>query len=288
MKPPKIVVIVGQTASGKSDVAMNLAQKHNGEIICLDSRTVYKGMDIGTSKPSKIDQADIRHHLLDVVSPDEQFSVADAKRLCNQTIKDISDRGKIPFLVGGTGLYINSIVYDFQLGNKRQPLLRDKLEKLPIEDLQRQARELQITEKDVNFQNKRHLARSIERGGVIKSDTKLRKNCLMIGLDVDQDDLKSRIKDRINKMINDGLEKEVRTLEKKYGFDAAGMNSIGYKEWKEYFAGEQSIEDLKQKLYKNTWQYARRQKTWFKRDKNIHRTTSVNDASRVVEQFLIQ
>lgn len=233
-----LVVIVGQTASGKTALALELAQKYNGEIICADSRTIYKEMDIGTAKPSVQEQSLIKHYLLDVVSPDKRFNANNFKRLASKAVKEIDSRGKVPFLVGGTGLYISSLVYDF------------------------------------NFNG--------------ESDNSLRDNCLIIGLQLDADELKNRIKKRVDLMIEQGLEEEVRTLANKYGFDAPGMNGICYRQWREYLAGEQSLDELRQKLYTVTWQYARRQKTWFKRDNNIHWITSVDEATRLVQQFLIQ
>lgn len=237
MAPP-LVVILGQTASGKSKMAIELAKQYDGEIICADSRTIYKNMDIGTAKPSKKEQAEIRHHLLDVVNPSERFNASQFKDLANNAIKGIASRNKVPFMVGGTGLYISSVIYDFGFKNE--------------------------------------------------TDSELRDNCLLVGIKLEKDELKARIKARVNEMVEAGLEDEVRSLAMKYGFDAPGINAICYKEWQPYFAGEQSIEELKQKLYTNNWQYAKRQKTWFKRDYNIHWITSVEEASVLVQQFLIQ
>jgi len=283
-----LIAVVGQTASGKSALAVDLAVQFNGEIICADSRTIYKDMDIGTSKPDLNPQKKVSHHLLDIVSPDEEFTAADMKIRADRSIKDIQMTNRVPFLVGGTGLYINSIIYDFRFGPKKDEKTREKLESMTDTQLTNQAENLGITQKDINFLNRRHLVRAIERGGVIKDESKLRQNCIVIGLEVDSETLKKRIAERIDQMIDLGLEDEVKILAGKYGFDAPGMNAIGYKEWRAYFESEQSIDDIKQNMYKNTWQYARRQKTWFKRDNNINWITSVDDAVRLVEQFLIQ
>ncbi|HEX5797586.1 MAG TPA: tRNA (adenosine(37)-N6)-dimethylallyltransferase MiaA, partial [Candidatus Saccharimonadales bacterium] len=285
MKKTPLVVVVGATASGKSEMVLELAEKFNGEIICADSRTIYKGMDIGTAKPSSEDRLKIKHHLLDIVAPDEEFNAAEFKRLANRTIEEIKGRGKIPFLAGGTGLYISGVVYDYGFGDKKDPLIRTRLEKETTEDLKKKAKKLALTEDDINFKNRRHLIRAIERGGIIKGDDKLRDNCLILGIDIGQDELKSRIRKRIDRMIKSGLEKEVRKLVSMYSFNAAGMDAICYKEWQSYFAGEQSLAELKEEMYKNTWQYARRQKTWFRRDKNIRWATSSDEASVLVYQF---
>lgn len=238
MAAPKLIVIAGQTASGKSAMAIELAKKFNGEVICADSRTVYRYMDIGTAKPNKDERTQIKHHLLDLIEPDKRFNASSFKRLASEAIKDIASRGKIPFMAGGTGLYISSVVYDYDF----------------------------------------------ESDG----DNSLRENCLMLGIKPEKDELRRRIKDRVDKMIDSGMENEVRNLVAQYGFDAPGMNAICYKEWRPVFAGEQTIYDLKQKLYTNNWQYAKRQNTWFKRDKNIRWVTSVEQASVLAQQFLIQ
>lgn len=282
-----LIVIVGQTASGKTALALELAKRFNGEIIAADSRTVYRKMDIGTAKPTKKEQELIKHHLLDVVNPNEDFNAAEFKLLANQAISEIYLRGKIPILVGGTGLYIDTLIYDFKLG-KVDKELRLKLETMTDSELAAKAKKLGIKEGDINFKNRRHLIRAVERGGAEKTDTKLRDNCLVLGVDVPGEELHQRIKNRINEMLASGLENEVRVLTKELSFDSPGLNTICYKEWQPYFRGEQSLEEVRQNLYKNTWQYARRQKTWFKRNQNIEWITSVNEAVRLVQQFLIQ
>ena len=287
MAASPLIVIVGQTASGKSAMAIELARKYDGEIICADSRTVYIGMDIGTAKPSADEQKQVRHHMLDTTRPDKEFSANDMKLAAERAIEDIVSRDKVPFLVGGTGLYINAVVYDLKFGF-RDDALRSRLENLSPAELQSEAEKLRISKEDINFQNKRHLVRAIERGGMIKGDDKLRDNCLMIGVQLEPEVLKKRIAQRLKGMIKAGLEAEVRDLADRYGFDAPGMNAICYKEWRGYFAGEQSLKETEQNLYNDTWQYARRQKTWFKRDNNIHWTTSVDEASVLAQQFLIQ
>lgn len=284
----KTLVIVGQTASGKSELAIKLAKKFNGEIICADSRTIYQGMDIGTAKPTEGNQTEVKHHLLDVVEPSEEFSAAEFKQLALQKIKNISGRGKLPLLVGGTGLYINGVVYDYGFGSKKDIKRRHDLEQLSDERLYDLAKSLGIGENEVNFKNRRHLIRAVERGGVIKEDSKLQPGYVLIGIKISPDELKNRIKARLDDMLSAGLKEEVQGLADRYGFDAPGMNAICYREWRGYLDGEQAIEQVKQNLYKHTWQYAKRQKTWFKRDKNIQWITSVEEASVLVQQFLIQ
>lgn len=256
MESNKLIVIVGTTASGKSAAAMQIAQEHDGEIICADSRTVYKGMDIGTAKPSGEDRATVPHHLLDVVEPNQPFTAAQFQKLANAAIADIQKRGKLPVMVGGTGLYIDSVIYSYSF-KPTNPELRDE-------------------------QNPRHLKASDQP----PQKQTLRPNTLVLGLDCPTDVLKERIKARVDQMIEQGLEAEVEGLVTKYGWEAEAMKGIGYREWQAYFAGPRNPEDLiktKELISKNTWQYARRQRTWFKRNQNIHWQLANEQASATIE-----
>lgn len=283
-----LVVIAGQTASGKSDLAMELAGKYNGEIICADSRTIYKGMDIGTAKPTAADRRLIKHYVLDVITPDQTYSASDFKTAAVNAINDIHTKGKLPIMVGGTGLYINSLVYDYDFGSPPDYEYRQKLQKLSLPALQKMANKLGINREQIDFMNSRHLARAVENKGVVRTKKQLRKNTLLLGIHAKKEDLKQRIRLRNEEMIKMGLEQEVRDLTEKYGWQAPGLNAIAYKEWKGYLAGEQDIKTVKENMFKDNWQYARRQKIWFKRDANIYWSTSREDLIRQVDQFLIQ
>ncbi len=283
-----LIVIVGQTAAGKSDLAIEIAKKHDGEIICADSRTVYKGMNIGTAKPDADDIKTVRHHLLDVIEPDKAYSAGDFKEDAIKVLDEICSRGKLPIIVGGTGLYINSLVYDFDFGRVPDKKYRTKLENLDMNVLQQKVRELGLDERRVNLKNRRHLIRIIENGGIVRSKKPLRKNALLLGIKTDKDELQKRIRARIDNMIAAGLEEEVRALADKYGWSAPGLNAIAYKEWENYFSGRYNLNQVKENMFKNNWQYARRQKIWFKKDSNIHWAASVKTLIRQVDQFLIQ
>ena len=283
-----LVVIAGQTASGKSDLAMKIAEKYNGEIICADSRTVYKGMDKGTAKPSRADREAIRHHLVDIIAPDEAYSASDFKKDALHSMGDIYSRGKLPIIVGGTGLYIYSLVYDFDFGRPPNPDIRRRLQEDDLRSLQEKVRRLGLNKEQINFSNRRHLIRAIENKGLVRSKKQIRKDTLMLGIQIEKEELKQRIRQRNEKMIRAGLESEVKNLLNKYSWDNPGLNAIAYKEWREYFSGELEIDDVKENMFKDNWQYARRQKIWFKRDPNIHWSTSVDDLIRQVDQFLIQ
>lgn len=285
---PVLVVIVGPTASGKSSIAMELAKKYGSEIICADSRTVYKGMDIGTAKPTPADQATIRHHLIDVAEPDDAFTAADFKTLANQAIEDIVSRAKIPILVGGTGLYVDGVLYNFEFGGQADQGLRAELEAQTDEELVHRAESLGVGSDQVNFQNRRHLMRAIERGGVITQQRALRANTLVLGVRVDPDALRERISLRVDSMVANGLEQEVHKLLVRYGWDDEAMSAIGYKEWQAYFDGQQTLEHTIYLIKTHTSQYAKRQRTWFNRGKSIHWIQDVDQADRAVGDFLLQ
>jgi tRNA dimethylallyltransferase len=285
---PILIAIVGETASGKSALALDLAEKYNGEIICADSRTVYQGMDIGTAKPTLEDQDRIPHHLLDIGSPDQRFTAADFKVQAEAAIQNITRRNKLPFLVGGTGLYVDSVLFDFEFGGKADEALRAELEVLDNDELQKRATQLGISPDTVNFQNRRHLVRAIERGGMVVQKKLIRSNSLVIGLSVEREKLEERIRLRINEQLKDGLEEEVERLVKHYGWQCEALSAIGYKEWQGYFAGEQTLQQTEDLLYKHTVQYAKRQRTWFKRNNEIQWAADKKQADRLIGQFLLQ
>lgn len=268
VKLDKLVVIVGTTASGKSAAAMQMAQEHNGEIICADSRTIYKGMDIGTAKPTSENQKLVKHHLLDLVEPNQKFSAADFQKLANKAIKDIQNRGKLPIMVGGTGLYVDSVLYSFSF-RPANPQQRQQLEKLTVEQL-RQKIDQEGLIMPSNEQNKRHLIRILETNGQVGTKNPLRANTLVLGIQLPDTELKPRIAARVEQMIAQGLEQEVKKLSARFGWNAEAMKGIGYREWQAYFAGGQTLEETKAEIAKNTWQYARRQRIWFRRNQDIH------------------
>jgi tRNA dimethylallyltransferase len=207
-----LLVIVGETASGKTELALRLAQRFDGEIICADSWTVRCEADIGTAKPTAAEQALVPHHLLDMVEPDEDFTAAVFKRLAQEAIDDITNRGKVPILVGGTGLYVDGVVYDFSFlpaGDRKQ---REVLNKLSIKKLLTEIAAAGIELGDVDRRNKRRLIRLIETEGAVPERGELRANTLLIGLKPDREVLKQRIEARTDAMLAAGLEDEVRGL----------------------------------------------------------------------------
>ena len=269
---PRLVVVLGPTASGKTDLAIYLAKEFNGELISADSRMVYKGMDIGTNKPK-----DFPHHLINIVRPNEEFNVALYKKMAVQKISEITERGKLPILVGGTGLYLKAVIENLDFpAVKADEKLRKKLEKKTAEELFLEYEKLDKEgAKIIDRNNKRRLIRAIEvclaTNEPFFKERKGEKlfDVIELGIDVSKEELAKRIKKRVEVMFKQGLEKEVKKLYKKYGFNIPPMQTIGYQEWQDYFKGKISKDEVKEKIVTNTIAFAKRQMTWFKRDKSI-------------------
>lgn len=272
-----LIVVVGETASGKSALAMQLAEQFNGEIICADSWTVRRGLNIGTAKPTATDLAKIPHHLLDIVGPDEDFTAAVFKRLALKAIDDISSRGKLPIMVGGTGLYIDGVLYDYEFSPEGDRKTRARLNELSQAELLKMIEEAGLELGEIDTANKRRLIRLIETNGAKPGKKDLRQSTLIFGLQVERDELQKRITQRVDEMLNAGLEGEVRGLADEYGWDCEGLKGVGYAQWKDYFMGVQTLAETRQKIIKATLDLAKRQRTWFKRNKSIqHLPTPVN------------
>lgn len=264
-----LIVIVGETASGKTAAAISVAQKVGGEIICADSRTVYKKMDIGTAKPSKAEQKLIPHHLIDIVEPNEKFTAAEFKRLAQKCIQEISERGKIPILVGGTGLYVDAVLYNFQFKDKPNDELRDQLQQMNDDELTTLMNTKNINTGNLNTKNRRHVIRAIERNGEAPSNTKLRSNTLVTGLKLDREVLRERVTARVEQMFKGDLLAEAQQLFDEYGIGTEAFRTPGYNALKLYLADEITFEEAKALFVQADMQLARRQRTWFKRSDTI-------------------
>lgn len=263
-----LVVIVGPTASGKSDLAMQVARKYDGEIICADSRTIYRGMDIGTAKPSQEDQLAIPHHVLDVVDPDQSFSAAEFKKLAEMAIIDIVSRGKVPVMVGGTGLYVDSVVFDYKFGVPANERQRTHLNTLSTEKLQQICSENNI-DTPINSSNKRHLIRAIELGGLINHKKVIRNNTIVVGISTDREILRKRIEQRAQIMIQQGILEEVKREGELYGWDGEAMKGNIYRVFKDVIMGSKDVDTAVAELIQSDMGLAKRQMTWLKRNKNI-------------------
>ena len=264
-----LIVIVGPTASGKSGVAIELAEQYNGEIICADSRTIFKGMDIGTAKPSKQDQARVPHWGLDIATPSEPFSAADFKKYAVQKIAEIRARGHVPFLVGGTGLYIDGVVFDYEFGLPANLEKRAELEQMTIEDLHKYCIQNNIPVPE-NDQNKRYVIRAIEQKGISskRSDTPI-NNCIIVGITTDSEQLRERIHYRIEQLFDDGVVEEAKMLGDTYGWESEAMTGNIYRFARAYMNDELTKDEFILRSSTADWQLAKRQLTWLKRNKFI-------------------
>ncbi len=278
-----LLVVVGPTASGKSALAMKIAKEFRGEIICADSLTVRKLVDIGSAKPEPREQKEVPHHLLDVAEPCADFTAAVFKELANKTISDVQKRGKLPILVGGTGLYIDSVLFDYQFLPAGDRLEREKLNQLSLAQLTKEIEVRGIDPKGLDMQNKRRLIRLLETGGVRPTRSTIRSDALVIGVDLPRGVQRQAIEQRVDRMIKAGLEQEVAVLKDKLGWECEALKGIGYREWQGYFDGAQTIAETKAKIIKSTLDLAKKQRTWFKRGEHIKWFTGVKSA----ENFLL-
>jgi tRNA dimethylallyltransferase len=261
-----LVVIVGPTASGKSSIAIELAEQYNGEIIAADSRTIYKDMDIGTAKPSKADQARVPHWGLDLIEPNEPFSAADFKAYAVQKIAEIRARGHVPFLVGGTGLYVDSVVFDYEFGPVADLEKRAQLEQMSLEELHKYCIQHNIPLPE-NEQNKRYVIRTIEQKGVSnkRSQTPI-ENCIIVGITTDREQLRKRIGMRSEQLFDDGVVDEAKKLGDTYGWESEAMTGNIYRLARQYLNNEMTEAEFKTKNETADWKLAKRQLTWMKRN----------------------
>lgn len=282
MEPSPLVVIVGPTASGKTALAISIALRFGGEIICADSRTVYKGMDVGTAKPTQDEQALVPHWGLDLVEPNQRFTAAHFQSYAKAKIEEIRSRGHIPLLVGGSGLYIDSVVFNYEFGPDRTIERRRELEKYELEELINYCRKNNVILPE-NHKNKRYIVRAIEQNTINnRRRQKPLENSIIVGIATDTDILKSRIQQRAEQLFADGVVEEAVLLGKKYGWDSESMTGNIYPLVRRYLIGELSLPEMQQLSATRDWQLARRQLTWLKRNPFIN-WYDLNEA----EQFLI-
>ncbi|MCK9578242.1 tRNA (adenosine(37)-N6)-dimethylallyltransferase MiaA [bacterium] len=301
-KLQKLIVILGPTASGKTDLAIWLANKFDGEIVSADSRLVYKEMNIGTAKPineSKTGYVSggIEHHMINVSSLKSVYNVATYKERAIKEIKKINKKRKVAFLVGGTGLYIDAIIKNIDFpGIKSDEKIRKILEKKSLEELIKQYKKLDpLGAEKIDCKNKRRLIRAIEVCKLTKSsfweNRRLAEpifDCLVIGISVKKDLLLARIKKRVRKMIKTGLGDEAFKIIKKYG-NIPPLETIGYQEWKGFDnrkIAKKELNEIEDKIILNTNKFAKRQITWFKRDANIKWIETKKEAEKLVKNFL--
>ena len=280
MKQPKLIAITGPSASGKTKLAIETAKELNGEIISVDSRQIYKELNIGSAKPSIEEQESIVHHLLDIVSIKDEFTAADFCDIAKQKIDEIISKGKVPVLAGGTGLYFRILLQDFDLPRVApDKKLREKLEQKTSEELYSMLKDYdKVSAEKIHFNNKVKIIRALEvcfTLNIPMSQAQKKKEnpyCVdWYGLNSENRDfLYNRINLRCEKMIENGLIEEVKHLFDKYGENNILLNTIGYQEFYPYLKGEIDINEAVEILKQNTRRYAKRQISWFKANKDIH------------------
>jgi len=291
----KVVVIVGPTASGKSGLAIKLAKKFNGEVVSADSRQVYRGMNIGTGKVTKKEMAGIPHHLLDVASPKFQFSAAQYKKLAEKKVKNIVGRNRIPFIVGGTGFYIDALtrpglMADVPPNEELRKLLAKRGQEELAEELKGVDRQ---TWERIDRKNPRRLIRAIEvaaaLGGVPINNLQERADweILTLGIDPGPDILKKKIEKRLLERLKQGMIAEVKKL-KNSGLTWKKLDEFGleYRHVAHFLRGQMSKEKMTSDLLSDINRYAKRQRNWFKRNKNICWVKSPTEATKLTKKFL--
>ena len=280
MKKP-LIVIAGPTACGKTDLSINLAEKIGGEIISGDSMQVYKLMDIGTAKPTAEETRGIQHFLIDELYPDEEYNVMIFQKKAKEYMKEIYDRGHIPIIVGGTGFYINALVYDNDFTEEESSSIRDELYRIAETEGKEKLHDM-LADIDIEYaqsihpNNVKRVARAIEyyrlTGEKMSEHNKSAKekespyNTAFFVLNMDRQKLYERIDMRVDIMMENGLENEVRKLiDMGYSPELVSMQGLGYKEFIPYFNGEISLEKAVDDIKKYTRHFAKRQLTWFRR-----------------------
>jgi tRNA dimethylallyltransferase len=295
---PKLIAIVGPTASGKTTLGIALAQKFGGEIVSADSRQIYRGMDIGTAKPTAAERRAIPHHLIDIRNPDEDYTVADYQRDAVAAIRGIIARGALPILVGGTGLYVRAVLENLDIPKTvADPELRARIEK-DIADVGLEAVFRTLVARDpeaayvVDPKNPRRVVRALEvaisTGEPFTAQRMKRTplfDALVFGLNPPPEILRERIDQRVDEMMRDELVDEVATLIKKYGQTPAAFDAIGYREVISYLNRVTSIEDAIAAIKMNTWHYAKRQMTWFRRTSRVNWVGNEGRALLLAESF---
>ena len=301
MDKPKVIVICGPTASGKTSLSISLAKKINGEIVSCDSMQIYKEMDIGSAKPTVEEMQEIKHYLVDFVSPEKRYSVSEYKEDASKAIEEIINKGKTPIIVGGTGLYLNSLIYNIQYNEMEVDLnyrreLEKEAEEYGLEVLYNRAKEIdpEAMEK-VSANDEKRITRVLEiYNATGRNKTELEKksrkevpyNYLIFGINMERSILYDRINKRVDIMLEQGLIEEVKNLINKYSNMPTAMQGLGYKEVKEFLDGNISKEEMIEKIKMETRRYAKRQITWFKRIENIIWLDGLNKTEENVNSIM--
>ena len=300
-----LVILVGPTAVGKTAASIGLAKALNGEIISGDSMQIFKGLDIGTAKISQSEMDGVVHHLIDIKEPWESFSAAEFKRLADEAIADIHSRGKLPIIVGGTGFYINSVLYEYHFGEaETDEAYRAQLQQY-LELHGNEALWQLLLEKDsvsaerLHSNDTKRVMRALEvlhvtgipaseRQNTVDRQT-MRYDAVYIALNLPREILYQRINHRVEQMMAEGLEQEVRNaLAQGVPQDALSMTSLGYRQMIQYFNGEISLERAVELIQRDTRHFAKRQLTWFRHDPNIQWVDKDGKTDAQIQQELLK
>ena len=288
----KVLTIVGPTGVGKTELSLQLARRFQGEIVSGDAIQVFRGLDIGSGKVTAAERAGIAHHHLDILDPKERISVADFQQSARRDIDQILSRGHLPMLVGGTGLYIKAVLYDYTFlpQDPRHQQLTRELEQWPAEQLAERLRQRdpQVASQ-IHPHNRRRLIRALviaELSSQSKSELEAQQkhemvyDAFILGLTLPREQLRERIERRVDTMLANGLQDEVAGLLRQgVTFEDQSMQGIGYKEWRGFFEGQQTREQVREQILIHTRQFARRQMTWFTHQTPV-RWLDVSDAGQ--------
>ena len=302
MQKPKVIIICGPTASGKTALSIKLAKKIDGEIISADSMQIYKDMNIGTAKPDEEEKQGIKHYLMDYVSPEQRYSVAQFKIDAINAIEKIIAKGKTPIIVGGTGLYIDSLIYGIEYNKiEIDEEYRKELEKIIEEQglkiLYEKANEIDSEAmKKISVNDKKRIMRVLEiykATGKTKTQQEeeskkngVQYNYIVFTLNMDREKLYAKINRRVDIMIEKGLIEEVKELEKKYKKFPTAMQGLGYKEVIDYIEGKYTKEEMIEKIKIETRRYAKRQLTWFRKNKEAIWLNALETKENNIQQIL--
>jgi tRNA dimethylallyltransferase len=266
-----LVAIVGPTGTGKTALSLYIAQRFKGEVICADSRTVYTGMDIGTAKPTAQERAMVPHHLLDIAEPGRLVNVAEFQKRAIAAIGDVKRREKLPILVGGSGLYIDSVLYNYRFPGKSNSESRIENQALSLEDLARLLRSQDtLGAERIDLRNRRRVERALETAGQARSkEERVKSGTLVLGLTMDKKLIRERIEHRIKRMLEEGLIDEVGRLGKKYGWELEALRAPAYMAFKGVAEGEKTIDEAAAEFLRRDMLLVKKQLTWFKRNPQI-------------------
>lgn len=279
----KVIVICGPTASGKTSLSIELAKRIQGEIISCDSMQIYQEMDIGTAKPTQEERQGIQHYLLDCISPEERYSVADYKKDAKKAIREIIEKGKTPIVVGGTGLYIDSLIYEIEYPNiefdkEYRKKLEERVQAEGLEKLYEEAEKIDsLAAKKISKNDEKRILRILEiyhATGRTKTEQEIESRKKPVEYDYhvyalkwDREILYERINKRVDQMLKQGLIEEVKEILKRHKEFPTAMQGLGYKEVVEYLNGNVTKEEMIEKIKMETRRYAKRQMTWFRKNK---------------------